>query len=170
MPTPVQGFEHLYEVDELGNVYSLGKHYKNKGYRILKPGVCGSNGSRYHKVVLREMDRVEQWSVHRLVAKHFIPNPNNLPEVNHKDENSLNNNKENLEWCTASYNKSYSTSYLTKWLSPEGIETEVFNLSQFCREQGLQQGNMTKVLAGTRSHHRGWKLISFSSDHRCHGS
>lgn len=46
--------------------------------------------------------------IHRLVAKAFIPNPDNLPEVNHKDENKLNNNASNLEWCDRQYNNTYN--------------------------------------------------------------
>jgi hypothetical protein len=47
--------------------------------------------------------------VHKLVAKAFIPNPNSYTEVNHKDENPLNNNVDNLEWCTHHYNMTYGT-------------------------------------------------------------
>jgi hypothetical protein len=63
---------------------------KNAGYlRVHYKGVC-----QY---------------VHRLVAMAFIPNPDNLPQVNHKDENKCNNNVDNLEWCTAKYNSNYGT-------------------------------------------------------------
>lgn len=51
--------------------------------------------------------RLQTFSVHRLVAKAFVPNPDNLPQVNHKDENPLNNRADNLEWCTAQYNLKY---------------------------------------------------------------
>ena len=50
-----------------------------------------------------------KWRIHRLVAETFIPNPDNLPEVNHKDENKLNNEASNLEWCTHKYNSNYGS-------------------------------------------------------------
>ena len=92
----VKGFDD-YEIDENGNVYSLKTNKKMKQY--LQKGYYGiylyKNKKRHFKLV------------HRLVAETYIPNPNNLPQINHKDENSKNNNVNNLEWCTAKYNSNY---------------------------------------------------------------
>jgi len=56
----------------------------------------------------RDGDR-KKFPVHRLVASTFIPNPNNYPQINHKDEDKTNNSISNLEWCTAKYNINYGT-------------------------------------------------------------
>lgn len=58
----------------------------------------------YKQVVLYKNKKHKTVAVHRLVAEAFIPNPDNLPQVNHKDENPSNNNVNNLEWCTCKYN------------------------------------------------------------------
>lgn len=85
-----------YEVSNYGRIKS-----KNK---ILKPQLKG-NG--YLQVSLCANGKCKTFILHRLVAKTFIPNPNNYKEVNHKDENKYNNNVSNLEWCTRSYNMKY---------------------------------------------------------------
>ena len=99
---PVVGYEGLYEVSNLGRVKSL-KYGKE---RILRPAT-DSNG--YHQVNLCKDGKVKMYLVHRLVAQAFIPNPHNLPIINHKDERVDNNRVENLEWCTAEYNNNYGT-------------------------------------------------------------
>lgn len=67
------------------------------------------NSKGYIRVVFTVNGKRKSFAVHRLVAEAFIPNPNNLPEVNHKDENKSNNSVNNLEWCTRSYNNNYGT-------------------------------------------------------------
>ena len=77
---------------------------KNKHGRILKPEI--RNG--YYSVDLMKNGKRYKFRVHRLVAEAFIPNPDNLPQVNHKDEDKLNNNiASNLEWCDNTYNSQY---------------------------------------------------------------
>lgn len=108
MRKPVKDLEDLYEVDELGNIYSLPrikrtptttflskekqlKPYKNCwGYMLVD---MRKDGKRYLKCV------------HRIVAETFIPNPENKPQVNHIDGNKANNSVSNLEWCTCSENQ-----------------------------------------------------------------
>ena len=103
---PITGYEGLYEVSNLGNVASL--NYKGKGVRrVLKQS---KNTHGYPQVVLKPRgEKCKCFMTHRLVAKGFIPNPNNLPFVNHEDETRDNNNVDNLEWCTRRYNNTYGT-------------------------------------------------------------
>ena len=93
---PIKGYEGLYYIAEDGRVYSC---IQNKWLktRINKDG--------YPIVNLQMKTKY----IHRLVAEAFIPNPDNLPVVNHKDENKLNFSIDNLEWCTYEYNRNYGT-------------------------------------------------------------
>ena len=103
-----------YKVSNLGRVKRLA-YYKNvcggsKQYReekILKPQ---KRKRGYQAVMLSKNNKVKSFLIHRLVAIVFIPNPNNLPQVNHKDENPSNNEVSNLEWCNQRYNSNYGTS------------------------------------------------------------
>ena len=98
----IAGYEGLYEVSDMGRVKSLwyGKD------RILKPG---KSGMGYLKVGLCKAGNLKQLLVHRLVAEAFIPNPNNLETVNHKDEDKTNNEISNLEWMSMKDNINYGT-------------------------------------------------------------
>ena len=100
----IPGYEGKYEVSNLGNVRSL--NYNRSGEpKLLKQG----NVNGYKVVILYKDGKKKTCNVHRLVAMTFIPNPDNLPIVNHKDEDKSNNNVNNLEWCTYKYNNTYGT-------------------------------------------------------------
>ena len=98
----IAGYEGLYEVSDQGRVKSL-KYCKEK---ILKPW---NNKYGYLQVGLHKDGKVEKPKIHRLVAEAFIPNPNNLTTVNHKDEVKTNNVASNLEWMSQKDNNNYGT-------------------------------------------------------------
>ena len=84
-------------------ISNFGRVFSKKSNKVMKNRVVSKNG--YQQITLDN----SQLLVHRLVAQAFIPNPNNLPCVNHKDENPGNNDFRNLEWCTYKYNSNYGT-------------------------------------------------------------
>lgn len=98
----------LYEVSNMGRVRSLDRI--NSNGRKLKGKIMERkpNKDGYMKVGLSRNGKVKTFQVHRLVATMFIPNPENLPVVNHLDENPSNCNVDNLEWCSQQYNVQYS--------------------------------------------------------------
>lgn len=109
---PIPGYVGLYEVSNFGRVRSLTRvvyqqnHFHEYKGRILVPCVAGGG---YLKVTLYKDNKAKQLFIHRLVAEAFIPNPLNLPQVNHKDEDKTNNCVWNLEWCDGKYNVNYGT-------------------------------------------------------------
>ena len=134
-------FDGKYEVDSTGAVFSnartkrvelVGKVTKH-GYRLLLLTV---NHKRLYKMV------------HRIVAEAFFPNPNNYPEVNHKDGNKLNNAVSNLEWCTSSQNQKHA---VDAGLHKTKINMEVANQIRFASgsySQIAKQFNVGKTLIG----------------------
>ena len=99
---PVKDYEGIYEVSSLGRVRKVVNEM------ILHQSDCGG----YRTVGLRKDGKWHSKRVHQLVAKAFLPNPDMLPEINHRDENKANNCVENLEWCDHSYNMRYNELHL----------------------------------------------------------
>ena len=141
-----------YLITEEGDVYSTkyGKLKKKKqctdtrGYKILD---LYNNGKR------------KTYKVHRLVAQTYIPNPDNLPQVNHIDEDKTNNNVSNLEWCNNQYNTEYSRakSYIVENVRT-GERQTMHNLNAFCRQLGLSPGNLLNTQTRIKQH-KGYKII-----------
>ena len=111
---PVAGYENHYVVDQFGRVYGVDRTTTvlDNG-RIYEKPVVGKQMKQslhtkgYKIVSLTKDGKTKTMFVHRIVAEAFIPNIDNLPMVNHKDEDKTNNFVENLEWCTPSYNRTY---------------------------------------------------------------
>lgn len=104
----IDGYEGYYQVSNLGRVKGIKLIRQYKKERILSQYLL-DRGKGYYKVWLYKDKKRKMYYVHRLVAQAFIPNPNNYPDINHKDENPRNNVVDNLEWCTESYNMSFGT-------------------------------------------------------------
>lgn len=124
---PVQGFEKAYFISNLGRI-------KNSQGNIVQTFI---NGRGYEVGVLFQGKRKAMIRVHRLVAIAFIPNPNNFPIVNHRDEDCTNNTASNLEWCTTRYNLNYGTSRarLSEAVKGENNHNYGKHLSEECKKK-----------------------------------
>lgn len=109
----IAGYEGYYQVSNIGRVRSLDRVVvKSNGVKLTLKGQILSAKSDYHgylRVNLSKSGKVKLKKVHRLVAEAFLPNPDNLPEINHKNEIKTDNRVDNLEWCSHLYNTNYGT-------------------------------------------------------------
>lgn len=169
----IKGWEGLYQISNMGRIKSLSRYrYCGKlnskpqlmDMKIMKPSIRGG----YEIVSISREGKVESFSVHRLVGKHFIPNPNNYPEINHKDEVKTNNNVNNLEWCTKAYNMKYGTlgerisKSLSKIVHQYDLDNNLVNIWSSTREvneHGFHHSNVASCCRGERKTHKGfvWK-------------
>lgn len=116
----IKGYEGLYQVSNLGNVRS----YHSGEWRLLTNVI---NRRGYKQYLLYKNGKRKNMRGNRLVAEAFIPNPDNLPFVNHKDENPLNCSLSNLEWCTYKYNSNYGT---CRQRIQQSLEREVYQYNK----------------------------------------
>lgn len=162
----IKGYEGLYEVSDLGNVRSLSRG------NVLKP-VQRAHG--YLGVMLygkggHKKRGFKTFSVHRLVAEAFIPNPDNLPEVNHLDEDKQNNRADNLEWATHIDNSRYGTASkrraaklvnglrsrrVSQYAMDGTFVMEFPSLAEAMRN-GYSSGNIVKCIQGKYRHAYGY--------------
>ena len=158
-----------YKVSNLGRILSLNYNKTGKP-KLLKP-YKGSNG--YRGIILWKDRKRKKFSIHRLVAETFIPNPNNLPQVNHKDENKENNfvgtpennyKDGNLEWCTSEYNNNYGTrlektSKKVLQFTKSGEFIREYPSTMECERNGFSHSAVCQCCNGERKSHKGfiWK-------------
>jgi len=161
----------IIEVSSLGRVRTLDRVVSSKGNgtrfqkgQVLKPFIS-NNG--YMRVHIRIDGKSTMKSVHRLVAKTFIKNADNLPEVNHRDCDRTNNNVGNLNWCTHEENIAYREKFGEAQNRPVfAINLATLEVSQFCsqgeagRELGVFKQNINEVIKGKRNYAGGFWFVN----------
>ena len=154
----VVGFEGFYKVSNKGNIYSVERKDsmgRKWGGRILRSGYTRGG---YLKVDLYRNGIRKASRVHRLVAEAFIPNPNGYPQVNHRDEDKVNNNVENLEWCTSKYNNIHGTR----------IERVVKIQSKKVRAVNIKTGEVIRFKSTAEAGRKGYNQATVSAS--CRGA
>lgn len=122
--------DYSYKISNTGKVISFkyDKNGKELGQYMTGKGYEKGNGYMTVCLYIPNSTVSRNYKVHRLVADHFIPNPNNLPQVNHKDGNKTNNNVDNLEWCNNSYNQKHAFSMGLNYTTDKVLEKASENI------------------------------------------
>lgn len=169
-------YEGIYEVSNFGNVRSLPRYKRgNFDSKVFIEGKAikqVKNNRGYYIVQLSKNNKVKNFSVHRLVATAFIPNPNSFPQINHKDEDKTNNRASNLEWTTLKRNINYGTRNkrmaLTKGKNVKAFDDDGNFIMGFCsmavaeKITGINQGDISRCTLGKTEHAGGyvWKIVN----------
>ena len=175
----IPGTDNKYEITTEGQIISYLRYPNGK---VLKPHVS-ENG--YLTTTIKQYGKFKSYYIHRLVAQIFIPNPENLPYVNHKSEDRTDNRMENLEWCTAEYNCNYGNhrenlikatlrftghpSRIAKLDKQGNLLKAYYSIKAAARDVAGENWNsaavqISKIIKGAKGHHTccgfKWKRIS----------
>lgn len=177
----IEGFEGYYQISNKGNVRSVNRFdgvHDRQGLPIKQN--LKQNG--YLQVGLRKHGKRKWFGVHRLVAIHFIENPDNKPQVNHIDGNKLNNTVENLEWVTGGENQTHAVKMGLRIMprgeknssygkygadsksakpvirrDPKTGETKLYKAKILAKEEGFDVTSISKCCHGKLKHHKGFE-------------
>lgn len=164
----IEGYEGFYQVSNKGRIRSLDRIVKSdtRSSQFLKGSIKSliqNKSTNYITVSLTKFGKTKSFYVHRLVAKAFIPNQDNLPQVNHKDESRTNNCVENLEWCDSKYNNNYGTKVdrlIGHYVSDETRE-KIRNANMGNKNWlGKHRSQETKDKISKKLTGRHWKLVN----------
>ena len=161
----IVGYENEYQINQFGEIRTLKDSPKLKKYDVLKPQISKRNGYVYQMLYKNGKEKLLR--VHRLVAMAFLPNPNNLPQVNHKDGNKQNNSVDNLEWCEQSDNMKHA--YKNGLQTPsENQRKAIINTNKLKQKKVCQikDGEVINTFSGISEASRQTK-ISISCISRC---
>lgn len=180
----IKDLEGKYQVSNLGKILSL--NYRNTGRaELLKPR---KDKDGYYKVGLSKKGKKDWFFVHRLVAEYFLPNPDNLPQVNHRiegdegktinmvffnDDGSINKEKTTIEWCTNEYNHNYGTinERISKANTNGKLSKPVLQLSltgelireypsiHECERNGFEHSGVIRCCKGKQKTHKGFRFM-----------
>lgn len=177
---PIAGYEGLYEVSNLGQVRSVDRvldiqrkdginYTRHWNSKIIK---CYKDRYGYLIAPLKKDGIYHSALLHRIIATAFIPNPYNLPEVNHKDENKTNNDISNLEWCDHLYNTRYGTgqkrsgmkrSKPVEQMTLEGLHIRYHKSVKLAsKSTGFDKNEISKACRGLRDTFNGylWRFVN----------
>lgn len=166
---PYPEFDFI-EGSNFGMVRTVGRYIKTKnGKRWVEGRIFKQRREKngYMRITTTINGKVVHLSVHRVIASCFLPNPNNLPQVNHIDCDPTNNRVDNLEWCDASYNRQYQEKYGMSSTEARGHELWAINLktgeklhfrsrAEAGRELRISRWNIQSVLKGEQNTARGF--------------
>lgn len=171
----IKGYEGLYQVSNLGRVKSLERVSIQKHKIKEKIRACNYDKDKYLILNICKDRKTRTFKVHRLVAEAFIPNPDNLPEVNHKDEDKTNNKVDNLEWCNRKYNMNYGT-IKQKFIEKRGKKVYQYDLqmnfikkwnsTRECGKKGFFSSAVSACCLGKLKHYKGfiWSYKNFEEN------
>lgn len=152
----ISGYEGKYQVSNLGHVKSL--NYNGTGKEKILQST--DNGYGYYRIHLFKNGKVKSYYLHRLVAQAFIKNPENLPEVNHINQNKKDNRVDNLEWVSSKYNVRYSKAKKVGCYK-DGKLIKVYDAIKDVEQDGFHVSHVCICCKDNRKSHGGyqWKYL-----------